>query len=247
MIAYFKRRRHRVALRGAAAAGWTSSYVRDLIVGRQGVEPAISEVLYNGIPDAWVSRDPADLPAWEDRPMRIVTVSNVNHYKRQWLVIDALALLATREGLDGLTYHIAGAIDEGYRRELEARAEARGVGDRVRVEGRVSDERTVELFRDARAYVLMSVCESFGIPAVEAMSFGTPVVTANCCAMPEVCGEAADLVAVDDAEALAAHLAELLRSPKQAARLQQAGYANIQRFRWSAICERIAAVCERVA
>src|SRR5262249_55624658 len=87
---------------------------------------------------------------------------------------------------------------------------------------------------------LMSVCESFGLPAVEAMTYGTPVVVSNCCAMPEVCGEGAILSPVDDQAALTENLAKALADPSVAEPLRQRGAQNVQRFPWSATAERMA-------
>lgn len=248
IVALLKRREHRYALKHARCFGWTSAYLRDLICGHHKIWPESSEVLYNGVPTNWIERSRAGLPDWFSRRNEIVTISNVNLYKRQSLVIEAMPLLIKRPGLEDLTYRIVGAADsQEFEDELKDLAKRLGVGDRVIFEGRVSDERVKEVFAGARAYVLMSVCESFGIPAIEAMSFGTPVITADCCAMPEVCGDAAELSPPDDAPALAERIAKVLLDPQRVEELRRRGVERVAKFSWTRVAEKMASLLERAA
>lgn len=243
---WFKRQAHRCALRDAAVCGWTSQYLAALTVGYHGIKPKRSVVFYNGVPESWVERSRGPLTPLAERPLKIVTVSNVWVYKRQWLVIDALAKLRKRPGLEKLEYHILGAGPEDYLQELRNHAQKLGLAGAVHVEGRVSDERVAEAFAEARAMPLMSVCESFGIPMVEAMASGTPVVAADCCALPEVAGDAALLAPVDDADALAERIERVLTDAELAQRLREAGVRRVADFRWSVIGERMAEVLEEM-
>jgi glycosyltransferase involved in cell wall biosynthesis len=248
-VALLKRRAHGRALRRAAFVGFTSAYLRDLICGYHRLTPARSAVFYNGVPDVWIGRaesGAAEAPAWGDRPAELLSVSNVQPYKRQALVIQALPALVRRPGLENLTYRIAGDCEPGYRTELTRLADRLGVGARVVIEGRVSDDRVRELLGRARAFVLMSVCESFGIPAIEAMSYGAPVVTTDCCAMPEVCADAADLCPADDVEALTARLTRVLTEPAHAERLRRRGFERVGHFRWTSTAAAMAAALEQI-
>lgn len=236
----FKRRACATAVRRAAACGWTSHYLKELICGRVGVEPRRSIVFYNGVPDSWIERAAGPLPPLEARPMEIATVSNVSVYKRQSLVIEALAELRQRPGLETLEYRIIGAVTDDYRAELRRLAESLGVGGAVHIEGRVSDARVQEVLSRARAMPLMSVCESFGIPPVEAMTFGAPVVIADCCALPEVCQDAGLRVRMDDRDHLIQQLHQVLTDPPVADRLRAAGVARVHDFRWALIGQRMA-------
>jgi len=245
LIAFLKRREHAKALRRARCAGFTSAYLRDLIRGRLGIHPPCAEVFYNGLPADWIERARQPLPDWNSRPMELVSVSNVGPYKRQSLVIEALPALVRRPGLENLVYRIAGHCPADYREHLLALARRLGVEKHVVLEGRVSDARVEELLRRAKCFVLMSVCESFGIPAVEAMSFGAPVVVSDCCAMPEVCGPAAELSPVDDVPALVERIARVLTDGQHADALRRAGAEQAQRFQWRETAEKMAGCIEQ--
>ena len=246
--AWLKRRANKAALRGAALCGWTSKYLEDLICGRHGVRPKKSIVFYNGVPESWVARAEGELPSWDDRPLKLVTVSNVWPYKQQWMVIEAVARLRKTPGLEGLEYHILGAGPDDYLQELRDKATKLGVGDAVHVEGRVSDQRVEEALVEARAMPLMSLCESFGIPTIEAMASGTPVVVADCCALPEVCGDAALATPPEDVASLAETLGRVLTDRELAERLRREGAQRVGRFRWRDIGAQMAdAVDEMIA
>lgn len=231
--AALKRRETARSLTGAAACGWTSNYLKGLICGEEGVEPRVSQVFYNGVPESWLERARAGVSDWSNRPLQICTVSNVSVYKRQSMIIEALPRLHKMEGLAGLDYRIIGGCDPGYEQELNDLASSLGVGDHVFVEGRVSNERVEEVLAESRAMVLMSVCESFGIPLIEAMTFGTPVVAADCCALPEVAGEAAEFAEMDNLDSLVEKIANVLTNPQRAAELQTLGVDRSQEFSWA--------------
>ena len=126
-------------------------------------------------------------------------------------------------GLEDVTYRIIGKVDPSYRRVLERLARDLGVADRVKIDGRVGERDLAFAFESASCFVMMSICESFGIPAIEAMSFGVPVIVSDCCSMPEVCGGAGELVPVDDVNALADRIAGVLLNSRRARRTPESG------------------------
>lgn len=241
--AWLKRRRHTSSLKNCALTGWTSQYLYDLTTGRQGIKPKHSIILYNGVPDDWFQIKDSIKP-WNDRPNLIVTISNVSPYKRQSLIIDAVAELVKQDKYKDLEYRVAGSIEPGYEPILQAQIDRLNLKNHVFLEGRVSDDRVKELFANAKVFSLMSVCESFGIPAIEAMTFGTPAVVADCCAIPEVCGKAGTLVKMDSLPDLVAKLDQVLSNPDKVSEIQQLGFENIHRFKWTEIAEKIATAIE---
>ncbi|HEX5192896.1 MAG TPA: glycosyltransferase family 1 protein [Solirubrobacteraceae bacterium] len=110
----------------------------------------------------------------------------------------------------------------------------------LRALGYVPDELLVGLYRGARAFVLPSLYEGFGLTCLEAMACGTPVVAADRAALPEVCGDAALLVDPDDPTAIADAVLSVCDDPAVAARYVSAGERRARSFTW----ERTAAACD---
>jgi glycosyltransferase involved in cell wall biosynthesis len=246
VVAFFKRRAQRDALKRADCLGFISRYLRELLISYHRVQPNCAEVFYNGLAESWLERARQPLPDWSSRPMEIVTVSNVHPYKRNHLVIQALPALLKRPGLGGLVYHIVGHCEPVFREQLESMARSLGVQKHVVIHGRLNDDDTQHRYRQAKAFVMMSVCESFGIPAIEAMTFGTPVVASNCCAMPEVCGDAAILSPVDDVETLARNIEIALTDANRVEQMREIGAHRVQRFRGGDSAEAMARTLQRI-
>jgi glycosyltransferase involved in cell wall biosynthesis len=119
---------------------------------------------------------------------------------------------------------------------LAAEAGRLGLGDRVRVMGRVPDADLAVLLRRATALVMPSRSEGFGLPLLEAMSVGTPVVTSQAAALVEVGGGAA-LVAADDE--LAAALRSVVEDDALRARLAAAGPERAAAYSWDGAADAL--------
>ena len=98
--------------------------------------------------------------------------------------------------------------------------------------GFVSDEDLVTLYRCARALIAPSSYEGFGLPPLEAMALGTPVIAARASSLPEVGGDAAVYVAPDDDAALAVEIRRVLDDDAHHAALRAAALAQSRRFSW---------------
>ncbi|MCW2608101.1 MAG: glycosyl transferase, group 1, partial [Frankiales bacterium] len=122
-----------------------------------------------------------------------------------------------------------------------ALARQHGVEDRVRVLGRVSDPDLAVLLARATALVVPSRAEGFGLPLLEAMSLGTPVLTSDAPALVEVGGGAA---AVSPLDALPESLAALLADDAERARLRAAGPVRAAAYTWDGAARALWDACE---
>lgn len=98
--------------------------------------------------------------------------------------------------------------------------------------GYVEDNARASLFQGARIFVLPSFEEGFGLPALEAMAAGVPVVASNRGSLPEVIGEAGLLIEPDDPESLASAIARILTEPELWQTLRRRGLDRARQFSW---------------
>jgi alpha-1,3-rhamnosyl/mannosyltransferase len=127
----------------------------------------------------------------------------------------------------------------------EVLAAARAAG--VRLLGRVGDAQLHALYANATAFAYPSLYEGFGLPVLEAMAAGAPVLTSLSSSLPEVAGDAALLVDPRDTAAIAAGLERLLRDAGLRERLRVAGRARAAAFSWERTARETHALLAQLA
>jgi glycosyltransferase involved in cell wall biosynthesis len=153
------------------------------------------------------------------------------------VLVEAMgALEAEGRGVPLVLAGAPGAASE----QLATLARERGVG--LHLPGFVSDQTLAALYRGAAAAVLPSRHEGFGLPALEAMACGTPLVAGRSGNLPDLCGDAALLVPAGDPRELAVALGVVLGDAALAARLRVAGPRRAAAFSWRRCAEETAAV-----
>lgn len=100
------------------------------------------------------------------------------------------------------------------------------------------------LISGAKAYVLPSLWEGFGIPVIEAQACGTPVVVSNTSSLPEIVGDSGVLVDPQSTKSIGEGIEKILKNPTFASELSEKGTKNAQRFSWSKCAEQTLAVLE---
>jgi glycosyltransferase involved in cell wall biosynthesis len=221
-------------LRRADAVITVSEHSRAQLVA-SGVTPTRIHIAYNGI-DAPVEARPEPADTWPADGLRLLCLGRLETRKRPRLAIDTLDRLI-RAG------HSASLVLAGegpLRAELEAHIDTLGLGDRVRVLGRVEDERKWRLYDGAELLLFGSTLEGFGLVVAEAQSRGLPVIAAAGTATEEalVDGETGRLVAPTP-EAFAAAAASL-HDPATRARMGQAAREFARRFTWDECAAAVA-------
>jgi glycosyltransferase involved in cell wall biosynthesis len=114
-----------------------------------------------------------------------------------------------------------------------------GVAPNIKAVGYISDEKLKALYQHAYCFVYPSIYEGFGIPPLEAMRCGCPVLVARSSALPETCGDAALYCDPYSSEDIAAKLRMLLASPELRSSLVARGYAHAAKFRWDSSAEML--------
>jgi glycosyltransferase involved in cell wall biosynthesis len=133
-----------------------------------------------------------------------------------------------------------------YYDEILRRVDALDLEECVRFPGFVSQEDLPWYYRAAALFVYPSMFEGFGLPVLEAMASGTPVVTTTASSLPEVAGDAALLVDPGDIEQLAAAMNRCLDEPDLVADLRAAGIRRAAGFSWERTAHATADLHRRV-
>ena len=204
--------------RSAAAVVAVSEFAKRETVELLGVPPERVHVVPNGVEPVFRPDGPA---AEGDYVLAVGTLEPRKN----------LARVQEASRLAGVELRVAGA--EGWG----------GVEADGRV-GFVDDERLAELYRGARCLVYPSLHEGFGIPVLEAMACGTPVVTSRGGALEETAGGAAVLVDPLDTDSIAAGIAE---SGRRRDELHAAGLARAAEFTWARAADRVEALWRELA
>ncbi len=176
----------------------------------------------------------------------LLFVGTLTHHKNLPKLIEALACMRTRPGCEDAMLVMAGKRGEGY--EQLARAIHRSGLEKAVVElGFVEDELLPDLYATARLTVLPSLNEGFGLPIIEAMAAGCPVLTSGKGAMAEVAGDAAALAEVTSVESLADGMAALWTDSAARAEWRRKGLARARQFSWEASARSLHTLFEEVA
>ncbi|WP_251460271.1 glycosyltransferase family 4 protein [Weizmannia agrestimuris] len=123
---------------------------------------------------------------------------------------------------------------------------AEPLGDRVHFTGFVSEEGLKSYYKHAEALVFTSFYEGFGLPPLEAMALGCPVISSNAASLPEVCGEAALYVDPYNPEDIAGKMKNLIYDKKIRKQLIEKGLSRINHFSWQQSAKETSLVIERV-
>jgi glycosyltransferase involved in cell wall biosynthesis len=223
---------HRVVLpilgRRARRVATVSTLSRDYLI-RFGVVPAEKIVVtYNG--SDHIARWRPDLSKLDlagDRPF-VLCLGRCQRYKNVELMLKMAPSLDTL----GLNVCMAGDVDAGTLRRYYADMPAN-----VRLLGRISDDDFARLLSLALCFIFPSRIEGFGLPAVEAMALGCPVIASSAPCLPEVCGAAALYAAPDDIAAWVDAIRGVKNDAHLRRRMIDEGYARSHTFSWRRIAE----------
>ena len=200
-------------------------------------------VIYNAIDERFAEPPPEEdvrhvAERYQLQDKFVLYVGNVKPHKNLERLIVAFHVLRQTPGLEDVKLVIIG--DEISRYASLRRAVHRyNLHKFVRFLGFLPDETLAIVYRLAGVFAFPSLYEGFGLPPLEAMASGTPVVTSNVSSLPEVTGDAALLVDPYSADAIADALRRVLTDSSLADSLSARGLARARTFSWEAAARRI--------
>jgi len=174
----------------------------------------------------------ADTNRTELRKRTMLHVGDLHARRNIGVLVEALALLRADAQMHDVDLVLAG-VDRGSLATLLTRADALGLSGAIRAIPDCTDDTLADLMRQSALLAYPSLYEGFGLPTVEAMACGAPVVASNAASLPEVVGDAGLLVDPRDVRAWRDALSAVLTSPERAASMRQAGLARAATFTWN--------------
>lgn len=187
-----------------------------------------SFVVPNGIDSGFFFPDEdAQAPGAEDLPRPYLAVGRIEARKNPERLLEAFARART----DAPLVWAGAPADDHWRRRVEEAVARLGLSDRVEILGYVDRSTLRAHYRNARGLLYPSLHEGFGLPILEAMACGCPVLTGDRTAMPEVAGTAALLVDPMSVDSIRAGIEELEPAPRRAS-FRAAGLRRVREFSW---------------
>ncbi len=235
----------RSAIRRSKAVLTVSEYSKQAIIEEFHIRPEKITVTYEAadpLPSVQPSREQE--AAVQSFQPYLLYVGNAYPHKNLESLLRAFQIIKQRFN-QPLNLVFVGKRDYFYKR-LEQLATSLHIEDSVRFAGGVDDEELATLYRHASLYVFPSFIEGFGLPPLEAMRAGVPVVSSNRSCLPEVLGDAVEYVDPSDTEAMATTISRVLANQQLQQQLRERGFRQVERFRWDDLATATLAVYTQV-
>ncbi len=238
-----------LALRHASWLIFVSEALRKDVTNRLRLDLDRTSVIHHGLSETFRREDglgEVDLnPEWHPY---LLSVSTLAHHKNYSTLFKAFAQLVNMNDGPDLYLVIAGSIDTNLQlhSSLMAESDSLGITKRIRFLGRVEFNHMPSLYRGALAFISPSHLESFGLPLIEAMASGVPVLVSDLPVCREICGDAARYFSPDQAGTIVDHLLELMRDPVVRETMIGNGLRRANDFCWSRTAKQFTDVFEKV-
>lgn len=198
-------------------------------------------VVYQGVDDVFRSApDPgvlrAHLEAYDLDGPYLLFVGNPKPHKNLDNVVKAYARALKLGGFEAPLVCVGDR--EGSSFKIRQRAEQLGIGDRVRLLGHVPQDDLPMLYRGATLFLYPTLYEGFGLPVIEAMASGTPVITSNTSSLKEIAEGYAHVVAPLDVEQIAAAIHQCMNDEEHRLEIAEKGRRRSADFSWDLTARR---------
>jgi alpha-1,3-rhamnosyl/mannosyltransferase len=188
-----------------------------------------------GVPESRISVCYPGAPEWTPRMQEpqagyLLFLGALEPRKNIGVLLDAYERLLA-EMPDAPSLVLAGKVGADSKL-INARVADRPLAGRVQLPGYVASDQREQLFKGALAFVMPSHTEGFGMPVVEAMTAGVPVIAADRGALPEVAGSAARFFEPDDVDGLTELLKKIILDSGMRTTMRESGIEQARRFSW---------------
>lgn len=240
----------RCALRSADANVFVSDYLRRQAEHLVPASRPRNHVIYNAPgPDMSPGVAPSALAdmrrrCWPELATRLCAVQSPDAHKDTASLLEALALLRRVRPHQAWRLRVAGLDSRSFWGD---RARRLGIHEQVEWLGGLDGSRVAELYRTSGCLIFPSIFEAFGLPVVEAMRCGCPVIAVDATAVPEIAGGAALLVPPRCPQRIAEAVQRLADDPALAGELSTRGWERSQAFSWDVSAARLARLFEDLA
>lgn len=226
----------------------TAREVENYVAGHMGIEIGKRlHVIHEGVDPSFFDPVGEDcLSTLARLPKRgtpfILTAGKISPRKNLRRVVSALGTLR-----DQIPHHLVHVGGEGWdTEEVHDEINRLELANRVHLVGYVSEEQLRGLYQKADLYVHPSLFEGFGLPILEAMASGCPVVTSDVYSLPEVAGDAAVLVNPREESEIAEGIRSVCENPELAHDLRDKGMARARQFQWSRCATEVSRIYAEV-
>ncbi|QSW98226.1 glycosyltransferase family 4 protein [Haloterrigena alkaliphila] len=198
------------------------------------------EVIYNGVDQYFISdRDitPLDLP--EKYILVVSSALDFGNRKNLDAAIDSFRILKNKYNMEHSLVLVGPENGNIYNKTPS-------LEDEIHITGYISDSELKYTYKNAHVFLYPSLHEGFGLPPLEAMATGTPVVASNAASMPEILDDGAILVNPHDTEQFAEEIHKLLVDDGYRAKMECRGKERSKEFTWANTTDLLLEVCEDI-
>jgi len=192
-------------------------------------------VIYEGVDEIFRQLDQHGLDRIREKHQLrhpfILHVGAIHPRRNISRLIEAFAFLRREKNCQH-ELRLVGSISDKEASELQYKTQKLGIEDVVHCHGILSDQDLVGFYNLADVFIYPSLYEGFGLPVLESMACGTPVITSNRSSLPELAGDAAILVDPESVDEIAYAIHELISNRDLRKQLVECGTIRVQKFSW---------------
>lgn len=224
---------YRASARAADRIITDSRFSQREITAAYGISEDQIRVIPLGVSGRFVPAPGAPMPTAVGQGPYALHVGDLHPRRNLTVALEAVLRLREEGGAFGDLKLLLAGVDRGLVGGLSRQASARGQAHALVPLGHVAEEELVRLYQGASAMVYPSQYEGFGLPVLEAMACGVPVLAARAATAEEVAGDAAMLLPAEDAQAWASALKIVLTDLQRSAELKHRGLTRAATYTWA--------------